>query len=576
VPAPRSQTDLRSAIAQAGYTPAARDLDGLIDLMVTAEADEAPRIQRAVARVAGPALQALLGRLREQGPPGRARLARLLGYLARATEAARPAVMDLLRDADPATRREAAMAAGRLLDDPDRHFESALLSALDEAGEDQRLRAAIVEALGKVGGDRARRRLAALAPEALPPRAARAAVRLARVARVADSHGASHAASNESPHAAPKAARHATPKATVDGGIRASRPLPLIVHSRTGLEALAAEECDPRWKAAISGQGRVSLQTAGPLRDLFRVRTALSFAFPLPPGDLNAAGGVAEALAAALTSSEASAVLDAFSPGGARYRIDFSHGKHRATIFRCAELLAAARPQLINDPSNRSWEVHVDVDAERSRLSVELEPLLDDPRFSYRLGDVSASSHPTIAAALARVGGVHANDVVWDPFTGSGSELIERGLLGPSAKLIGWDISPSAVATAARNARAAGIRVELAQRDSLAQPPPQGVTLLVTNPPLGRRQLPGTDLDELVDRVLRQAALCLAPGGRVAWISPRPTRSARTAEALGFRVELRREVDLGGFTAELQKLVWLASRGGRQLTARRRPATARE
>ena len=71
------------------------------------------------------------------------------------------------------------------------------------------------------------------------------------------------------------------------------------------------------------------------------------------------------------------------------------------------------------------------------RATVELWPRgLPDPRFAYRVAHVPASSHPTLAAALARVAGARPDDVVWDPFVGAATELVERARLGPDARAL--------------------------------------------------------------------------------------------------------------------------------------------
>jgi hypothetical protein len=44
------------------------------------------------------------------------------------------------------------------------------------------------------------------------------------------------------------------------------------------------------------------------------------------------------------------------------------------------------------------------------------------------------------------------------------------------------------------------------------------------------------------------------PGGRLVWLSPKAEATARRARTLGLRVELDREVDMGGFTARLQSM----------------------
>jgi tRNA G10 N-methylase Trm11 len=167
---------------------------------------------------------------------------------------------------------------------------------------------------------------------------------------------------------------------------------------------------------------------------------------------------------------------------------------------------------------------------------------------------VPAASHPTIAAALARVAGVKPNDVVWDPFCGSGSELCERALLGPYRALHGTDVDAEALAAAAENLAAAGHRATLEERPAETGAP-RGTTLILTNPPMGHRVLFGGDVPALLARLIDVAAAVLPRGGRLAWLSPSGERTARAAERAGMRVELRRPVDLGGLAAELQLLV---------------------
>jgi 23S rRNA G2445 N2-methylase RlmL len=177
-----------------------------------------------------------------------------------------------------------------------------------------------------------------------------------------------------------------------------------------------------------------------------------------------------------------------------------------------------------------------------------------DPRFSWRHGDVPAASHPTIAAALARVAGVRDDDVVWDPFAGSGAELVERALLGPYRALVGGDVDPRALDAARANLAAAGLTAHLEQRDVLA-PAPEGVTLVITNPPMGRRAARSPGLDALLDRFVAHAAAALPARGRLVWLAPWPKRSRAAAAAAGLVLDGSRMVDMGGFEAELQRWV---------------------
>jgi hypothetical protein len=68
-------------------------------------------------------------------------------------------------------------------------------------------------------------------------------------------------------------------------------------------------------------------------------------------------------------------------------------------------------------------------------------------------------------------------------------------------------------------------------------------------------------LAPLLDRFVIHAAELLAPGGRMAWISPFPERSREMAERSKLLLTRALQVDLGGFDAELQ--VWRKA-GGRR------------
>ena len=203
--------------------------------------------------------------------------------------------------------------------------------------------------------------------------------------------------------------------------------------------------------------------------------------------------------------------MSAFTRGRVRYRIAWKPGGHRrSTVFDVASRVALIEPAFVNDPTRSTWELSVD-DRE-GRLRVELSPKsLADPRFTYRVADVPAASHPTIAAAIVHVGGARNHDVVWDPFVGSGMELVERARMGPYESLFGTDTSESALVAAMQNFESAGGRTlepgespdpngQRLERFSLEKSDalharPSGVTLIVTNPPMGRRVTRGESLD---------------------------------------------------------------------------------
>jgi predicted RNA methylase len=325
---------------------------------------------------------------------------------------------------------------------------------------------------------------------------------------------------------------------------------------RNGLERIT---CVDLAESRILGPGRLELWHRGPLAALFRARTFESLALTLPPQPVRN-GDIAAAAAAALTSEQARRILSTLTSGAIRYRLAWKgDGRQNQLVWRIAELAQALWPDLVNDPRSSTWEA--ELHPRGDQLYVDLVPkALIDPRFAYRQADVPAASHPPLAAALARIGGVKADDVVWDPFAGSGTELVERALLGPAHILVGTDRDPSALRAASANIAAAKLsdRVRLIEADALTfrdlRP-----TLILTNPPLGRR-VARSEGGELLDTFLTHAAALLAPGGRLVWVSPDARRHGALAQRLGLRIGYEQRVDMGGFPATVQRFDWLPER----------------
>jgi 23S rRNA G2445 N2-methylase RlmL len=187
---------------------------------------------------------------------------------------------------------------------------------------------------------------------------------------------------------------------------------------------------------------------------------------------------------------------------------------------------------------------------------VELRPnLTPDPRFHYRRQDVPAASHPQLAACMARLAGRVPHEIIWDPFCGSGLELIESALLGGVESLHGTDRDAAAIAIAQGNLAAAGINTVPARltccdfRDfeTRAALGPGSVSLLITNPPLGGR-VPVADPRGLIEDLFSVAATVLRPGGRLVFANPLAAQTAHPPLQLRFR----QAVDFGGFDCRLE------------------------
>ncbi|HQY60357.1 MAG TPA: methyltransferase domain-containing protein [Polyangiaceae bacterium] len=537
---------LLERLSDPGFTPGRRDVAPLCALLVGEDQANAKRAEAALVRAGAAATVGVIAFAEGAPRPEAYRVARLLGALG--GEPARAYLARRLREATGKERRWAATSLAKV---SPTDAEGPLLDALDalgkagEAGdvargEDVR---AFVQALGKVGG---RATLRALDRVTTPdPETARVVEKARLLVTRTASRGETRGAVG--------------PAFDLEAPRDARGRVSLRFTCREGLESVLAEElgaCGPRTQVMYTGRGFVSVVHTGPLREVLAARTALSLAFELdaysPPTEAPD-GGLPARVAAFLTSP---AVLEVVATEGhgrggkARFRLVLtSEGYGRAAVFEVARRVAASGAPLLNDPTESDWSFTV---SERGdRLAALLEPKnVQSARFSYRTRDVPAASHPTVAAAIARLSAPRPDDVVWDPFCGSGLELIERARLGPARALVGTDVDPRAIDAALENARGAGVTVDVRQGDAREVPCPAGLTTVLTNPPLGRRVLPGEHEALLVD-MLRRVGAALAPGGRLVWISP-SRRLDAVADAAGLALQRAFDVDLGGFRGRLE------------------------
>jgi 23S rRNA G2445 N2-methylase RlmL len=523
---------LRDLVSDPGFTPKKRDVAPLVALLASDDEDVVRKVERALTRKPDEARAALLSAI-ASASTAEALAARACRVLPRVLGETHVDVVDvllpLLEDERKRLRRAVARALGNM---HDARIEAALATAFEVASDESEQKV-LADALGKIGGARALAVLEGAAPgddTVLSAKQTRARLAIERTIK----RGA---------------------RARIDVTRAPSRPLPIVWRCRDGLEELLANELGVLGDKKKPPPGRVEGVLSGPLARATEARVATDFFFPLPQRPVE--GSLADAVVAALVSDDARAVFDAFSPeGDVTVRIAWREGGHRrSTVWEIAEKLAASASRIRNDPSDATWEAGVRVF--RAGIRVELVPrALEDARFAWRLRDVPAASHPTIAAALARAARPRAGDVVWDPFCGSGAELVECALAAGDTTLIGTDTDAKAIAAARENLAAAHLSAELVQVDALewAPPPSRAPTLVITNPPMGRRVQRAKGLDEMLDSFIRHVARKLAPHGRIVWLSPFPERTRAIAKKLGFTIAYSRRVDLGGFFAELMRL----------------------
>ncbi len=345
--------------------------------------------------------------------------------------------------------------------------------------------------------------------------------------------------------------------------------LRIHLRCRRGLEELAWDEAreylalHPSFRILETGIGCVALEPLAPfsLDDLYRMRCFATAGLVL--GFVPDAGrrGAATAVAAAIASPHARRLFGALTEGPPRYRLEFiGRGHQRGAVQDVANRAYAMCPDILNDPRRALWSV--DLHESARGISVELRPRLSpDPRMFYRTDDVAAASHPPLAACMARLAGPMDGEIAWDPFCGSGLELIERALRGGVSHVYGTDISPEALVIARANLDAAKVAVpatfaccdfrEAAKACGLG---PGSVSLVITNPPLGRR-LRLADPWEFFTAFFEAASAVLRPGGRLVFTNPLRLEPRDPSLAL----EYRRTVDLGGFDCRLE--MWRKTEG---------------
>ncbi len=531
-------SDLTARLADSGYTPARAEVAPLLTLVMGADEVASDRAEKALAKLGAPAVAEVLQALRTKEGAARARVVRAAGRLARGLTGEPQALLttsllERLEDEDAVVRRQAIVALGRL------GGEAVVVALCTRVHIETRVEhhRALADALGKSHDPRAREGLDALREFARR----HTDLRLDRILGEADlkvRRGEAREAPSSIHVDSP------TPKA-----------LETWFHTRSGLEELLIEELlAMKLGGRIVAPGIVAATFSGVLGELASSRISVRFGFPLPQELVKGEDGLADAVVRALTSDAAAAILTAFTGGSIRYRLEWAEaGRRRGGSMRVAEAVLRKRPTFVNDPRAATWEAVI---YDRGPLvQVELWPRgLADDRFSYREALLPASSHPTVAAALARAARVKDDDVVWDPFVGSASELIECARFAPGAQLFGCDIDEDALYAARTNLKAAGVSASLTRMDARAFRPPQTPTVILTNPPMGRRIADLDSLREVFAKLVQRAAEWLPEGGRLVWLSPLPRETEGFAEQHGLVVTGRRDVDMGGFFAELQRI----------------------
>jgi len=342
------------------------------------------------------------------------------------------------------------------------------------------------------------------------------------------------------------------------------RGVQIHLRCRRGLEDILCGEVEEsvrlrgKFKVTDVRPGLVALRPMAPfsLEEVYSLRCFGTLGFILGSVPRTDAADSVEALAGAIASPLSQRLFKAFSEGAIRYRLDFvARGHQRGAVREVVNRAYALCPEILNDSRDAPWTIAVYPSSRGD--TVELSPkLTPDPRFFYRQKDVPAASHPPLAACMARLGGLGlkgASEVVWDPFCGSGLELVERALLGGVQELYGTDRSAEAIEIAERNFLAANPPCGMAKfvcsdfRDFANSEGANSMTLIITNPPMGKR-VPIANLGRLIEDLFFAAASVLKPGGRLVFANPMQIGPADRS----LKLEYWRIVDFSGFDCRLE------------------------
>lgn len=105
---------------------------------------------------------------------------------------------------------------------------------------------------------------------------------------------------------------------------------------------------------------------------------------------------------------------------------------------------------------------------------------------AWRVCNMNGGLNATLAYAVLKLAGQRDEDRIFNPMSGSGTLLIERALMGPSAAMVGVDIDPAAVECAQRNVAAAKREIEVACVDALSTGlPDRSFDLILADLPWG-------------------------------------------------------------------------------------------
>ncbi len=344
-----------------------------------------------------------------------------------------------------------------------------------------------------------------------------------------------------------------------------------LAEMAAGLEDVAAAEISrcpgARLLTAAGGpSGEILFTLAGPAAPLLRLNTLIAvysvhdFAVPRPKALLGH-----EHLQRLRRGIEHSQALH---PAGAFRSLYISAaGDDSSVLLRLKQELAAAAGlavatdegdlllRLRRIPNRGHGHGHGQA-GWQALIRLSPRPLATRP---WRVRDMPGALNASVAHAMIALSQPQPTDTCLNIGCGSGTILIERWRHTPARRMVGCDLAPAALALAAANLVAAGLRehISLWQADMRGLPLPAGsIHQLYADLPFGSLVGSHAENRQLYPALLTEAARVAAPAGRLTLI----THEIRLLDSLlphhpAWVLQERRMVTLGGLHPRLYLLV---------------------
>lgn len=296
-----------------------------------------------------------------------------------------------------------------------------------------------------------------------------------------------------------KALEHSyTEKSTIQFLEVLPSPICLHLHTCTGMEQILQDEIKEKFGiSAKKIENGILEMHYDRMQDLYALRTFTEIIIPAIEIKISDRAEIANMIIDAIFQQQLLAKILQYHQNiqdSIRYRLEIrgnaiKHSERKQFIEEICKRFREYSSTFVNSPNNYDIEIRIIIESYQVQIMWKTFAITDN-RFDYREKDVPASINPVIAAGIARLLKPISSpeNRIWDPFCGSGTLLVERGLLTDYHELIGTDISQKAIAAAEVNIKLAKIKnIKLLCCDMRDIIKKEKFDEIITNMPFGLR-----------------------------------------------------------------------------------------